>query len=170
MEEAWPRLDLSVQIATKLNRNHLFPGKVTYLLPCLGRIEEDVQASGPQAVSMEDSTSCIHGSRGRARPASPLLLSEPAIVASIAKQISPANPSSTGTAGSPTMRASATRSSNLSANLQDFNERLFTPGGFWKGNKAAERIWQTPSKKAEFLAPTDDSRQPGSPMPRGCSG
>lgn len=61
MEAAWPSLDLSVQIATKLNRNHLFPGKQAFLLPCLGRIERDVQASGPQAVSVEDSTSCIHG-------------------------------------------------------------------------------------------------------------
>jgi anaerobic selenocysteine-containing dehydrogenase len=51
-----------------------------------------VQASGPQAVSVEDSTSCIHGSRGKAKPASPHLLSEPAIVAGIAKQILAAQP------------------------------------------------------------------------------
>ena len=55
MEPAWARLRLSVQIATKLNRSHIVPGEITYLLPCLGRIEVDVQASGPQAVSMEDS-------------------------------------------------------------------------------------------------------------------
>ncbi|HEX4276957.1 MAG TPA: FdhF/YdeP family oxidoreductase, partial [Bryobacteraceae bacterium] len=56
MEPAWANLRLSVQIATKLNRSHIVPGEVTYLLPCLGRIEIDMQASGPQAVSMEDST------------------------------------------------------------------------------------------------------------------
>ncbi len=54
MEPAWARLRLSVQIATKLNRSHIVPGEITYLLPCLGRIEVDVQASGPQAVSMEE--------------------------------------------------------------------------------------------------------------------
>jgi molybdopterin-dependent oxidoreductase alpha subunit len=155
MEAAWPRLDLSVQIATKLNRNHLFPGKVTYLLPCLGRIEEDVQESGPQAVSMEDSTSCIHGSRGKAKPASPHLLSEPRIVAEIAKRIVPPNPRIDWNGWVADYgRIRDAIEATYPAIFKDFNQRLFTPGGFWKGNKAAERIWETPSKKAEFLVPT----------------
>ena len=155
MEEAWPRLKLSVQIATKLNRNHLFPGNVTYLLPCLGRIEEDIQATGPQVVSVEDSTSCIHGSRGKAKPASEHLLSEPAIVAQIAKQIVPPNPRldwDAWVADYATIRDAIEETYPLV--FKDFNKRLFTPGGFWKGNKAAERIWLTPSNKAEFLAPS----------------
>lgn len=155
MEKAWPRLDLSVQIATKLNRNHLFPGRVTYLLPCLGRIELDVQESGPQVVSVEDSTSCIHGSRGKAPPASPHLLSEPRIVAELAKRILPANPRVDwdGWVGDYGRIRDAIEATYPEV-FKDFNARLFTPGGFWKGNKAAERIWLTPSGKAEFLAPT----------------
>ena len=155
MEEAWPRLEVSVQIATKLNRNHLFPGKVTYLLPCLGRIEQDMQASGPQAVSVEDSTSCIHGSRGKVTSASPHLLSEPAIVAALAKQILPPNPKvdwDAWVADYGLIRDAIEETYPLV--FPDFNKRLFTPGGFWKGNKAAERIWQTPSKKAEFFKPS----------------
>lgn len=155
MEEAWPGLDLSVQIATKLNRNHLFAGKVTYLLPCLGRVEADVQASGLQAVSTEDSTSCIHGSRGTAKPASPHLLSEPRIVAEIAKRILPPNPRvdwDSWVADYGRIRDAI--EATYPAIFKDFNKRLFTPGGFWKGNKAAERIWQTPSGKAEFLVPS----------------
>lgn len=155
MEEAWPRLDLSVQIATKLNRNHLFAGKSTWLLPCLGRIEEDVQATGAQAVSTEDSTSCIHGSRGKARPASPHLLSEPRIVAELAKRILPPNPRvdwDSWVADYSRIRDAI--EATYPAIFKDYNKRLFTPGGFWKGNKAAERIWQTPSGKAEFLAPS----------------
>jgi len=158
MEAAWPKLDLSVQIATKLNRNHLFAGKVTYLLPCLGRIEQDMQESGPQAVSTEDSTSCIHGSRGKSTPASPHLLSEPAIVAAIAKRILPPNPKvdwDGWVADYATIRDSIEET--YPAIFKDYNERLFTPGGVWKGNKASERIWETSSKKAEFLAPTDIS-------------
>jgi molybdopterin-dependent oxidoreductase alpha subunit len=155
MEDAWTRLELSVQIATKLNRNHLFPAKVTYLLPCLGRIEEDVQASGPQAVSVEDSTSCIHGSRGKAKPASEYLLSEPAIVAGIAKQILPPNPKVDWDAwvADYAMIRDAIEETYPEI-FKDFNSRLFTPGGFWKGNKATERIWLTLSKRAEFLAPS----------------
>lgn len=154
MEAAWPGLALSVQIATKLNRNHLFAGKTTYLLPCLGRIEEDVQASGPQAVSVEDSTSCIHGSRGRAKPASPHLLSEPRIVAEIAKRIVPANlrVDWDGWAADYSRIRDAIEAT-YPDKFQDYNKRLFTPGGFWKGNKATERIWDTPSGKAEFLVP-----------------
>jgi molybdopterin-dependent oxidoreductase alpha subunit len=154
MEEAWPKLRLSVQIATKLNRNHLFPGAVTYLLPCLGRIETDVQASGPQAVSIEDSTSCIHGSRGKAAPASPNLLSEPAIVAGIAKRILPPNPNVDWDAWvADYARIRDAIEQTYPEPFKDFNKRLFTPGGFWKGNKASERIWLTPSEKAEFLVP-----------------
>jgi molybdopterin-dependent oxidoreductase alpha subunit len=158
MEAAWPGLDLSVQIATKLNRNHLFAGRVTYLLPCLGRIEQDVQANGPQAVSIEDSTSCIHGSRGKAKPASPHLLSEPAIVAAIAKRILPANPKvdwDGWVADYATIRDAIEET--YPTVFKEYNKRLFTPGGVWKGNKAAERIWETPSKKAEFLTPSDIS-------------
>ncbi|HEV7343668.1 MAG TPA: FdhF/YdeP family oxidoreductase [Sphingopyxis sp.] len=155
MEAAWPSLDLSVQIATKLNRNHLFPGKQAFLLPCLGRIERDVQASGPQAVSVEDSTSCIHGSRGKAPPASPHLLSEPAIVAAIAKQILPPNPRLDWDAWvADYSRIRAAISETYPDIFRDYERRLFTPGGFWKGNKAAERVWETKSGKAEFHAPS----------------
>lgn len=156
MEEAWPRLELTVHVATKLNRSHLFPGKLAYLLPCLGRIEEDVQQTGPQAVSMEDSTSCFHGSRGKAKPASPHLLSEPAIVGALAKRLLPPNPHidwDNWVADYARIRNAI--EATYPEIFQDFNGRLFTPGGFWKGNKAAERIWQTPSGKAEFLVPSD---------------
>lgn len=155
MEAAWPRLELSVQIATKLNRNHLFPGKQAFLLPCLGRIERDLQASGPQAVSVEDSTSCIHGSRGKMPPASPHLLSEPAIVAAIAKRIVPANPRLDWDAWvADYSRIRAAIAETYPDIFADYERRLFTPGGFWKGNKAAERIWETKSGKAEFHTPS----------------
>ncbi|AYJ86809.1 formate dehydrogenase [Sphingomonas paeninsulae] len=155
MEAAWFNLRVSVQIATKLNRNHLFPGAVTYLLPCLGRIESDIQASGAQAISVEDSTSCIHGSKGKARPASTHLLSEPAIIAGIAKQTLPHNPKvdwDRWVADYSTIRDAIEET--YPAVFPDFNKRMFQPGGFWKGNKASERIWLTKSGKAEFLTPT----------------
>lgn len=154
MEAAWPNLELSVQIATKLNRNHLFPGKVTYLLPCLGRIERDEQKSGSQAVSVEDSTSCIHGSRGKIAPASEHLLSEPAIVGALAQAILPPNPKVDWDAwvGDYALIRDAIEETYPEI-FKDYNARLFTPGGFWKGNKAAERIWHTESGKAEFFTP-----------------
>lgn len=154
MERAWAGLRLTVQIATKLNRSHLINGKVAYLLPCLGRSEEDLQASGPQAVTMEDSLSCIHGSLGKNTPASPFLMSELAIVAGLAKATLAPNPKVTWDAW--TADYSKVRQSieeTYPDQFRDFNERVFTPGGFYRGNAARERIWKTESGKAQFTVP-----------------
>ncbi|MCM2294587.1 FdhF/YdeP family oxidoreductase [Allorhizobium sp. BGMRC 0089] len=154
MEEAWRRLKLTVQIATKLNRSHLINGETAYLLPCLGRSEEDRQEGGPQTVTMEDSLSCIHGSIGKRPPASDHLLSELAIVAGIAKATLPPNPKVNwdrwvGDYG--VVRDLIEKT--YPEMFHDFNKRMFTPGGFYRGNSARERIWKTPSERAEFTTP-----------------
>jgi molybdopterin-dependent oxidoreductase alpha subunit len=154
MEEAWTRMDLTVQIATKLNHSHLVNGKAAYLLPCRGRTEQDMQASGPQVVSIEDTFSCIQGSIGLRTPASEHLKSETAIVAGIAKATLPPNPR--------VKWDEWVDDYGLIRNLiaetypkefHDFNARMFTPGGFYRGNTARERIWKTKSGKAEFTVP-----------------
>jgi molybdopterin-dependent oxidoreductase alpha subunit len=91
-DRAWADLDLIVNVATRLNRSHVLVGKAAWLLPCLVRAEQDVQATGPQAVSMEDSLSHIHGSIGRRPPAAPDLRSEIAIISGIAKATLPPIP------------------------------------------------------------------------------
>src|SRR5262249_23680403 len=92
VEAAWRRLRLTVQIATKLNRSHIIHGEIAYLLPCLGRIEIDRQAGGPQIVSTEDSTGHMHASHAVAEPAAASLKSEIAIVAGMAKATLAPNP------------------------------------------------------------------------------
>ncbi len=154
MEAAWTGMRLTVQIATKLNRSHLINGKVAYLLPCRGRTEEDMQATGPQAVTMEDTFSCINGSIGRRKPASERLMSEVAIVAGIAKATVPPNPKVrwdewVGDYG--LIRDLIAES--YPEQFHDFNARMWTPGGFYRGNSARERIWKTESGKAEFTTP-----------------
>lgn len=79
-ERALRSCALTVQVSTKLNRSHAVPGRTALILPCLGRTERDVQAAGEQFVTVEDSMSLVHASRGRLAPASPRLLSEVAIV------------------------------------------------------------------------------------------
>lgn len=155
MEPAWETLGLTVSIAIKLNRTHLIPGRVAYLLPCLARSESDIQAAGRQAVSIEDTFSHIHGSFGKRRPASDALRSELAIVAGIAKAVLPAHPKWQWDA----WMADYARVRDLIAEtypdqFKDFNDRLFTPGGFYRGNSARERKWETESGKAEFSVPT----------------
>jgi molybdopterin-dependent oxidoreductase alpha subunit len=155
MEAAWTKMRLSVQIATKLNRNHLLPGEVTYLLPCLGRIEEDVQASGKQHVSMEDSTACIHGSVGWRTPASPELLSEPKIVAELAKATVPGRstvPWDDWVGDYSKVRDAIERA--YPQYFKDFNARFLQPGGFHRDLPACRREWSTDTKKANFFTPT----------------
>ena len=77
--------ELTAHISTKLNRSHLITGRIALILPCLGRSEVDIQASGPQFMTVEDSMSIVNRSQGHAKPASSNLRSEPAIVAGIAK-------------------------------------------------------------------------------------
>jgi molybdopterin-dependent oxidoreductase alpha subunit len=79
------RAQLTVQISTKINRSHLVCGTTALILPTLGRTEIDIQAGGPQFVSVEDSTCSVHASRGPLRPASPYLRSEVAIVTGLAE-------------------------------------------------------------------------------------
>jgi molybdopterin-dependent oxidoreductase alpha subunit len=154
MEEAWTRMRLTVQIATKLNRSHLINGKVAYLLPCLSRTEVDEQANGPQTVTMEDSLSCVHGSIAHNTPASEHLLSEPAIVAGIAKATLPANPKVRWDEWVADYgRVRDLIEETYPDEFAQFNERMFTPGGFYRGNAARDRIWKTESGKAEFTVP-----------------
>src|SRR5262249_12163988 len=92
MERAWRQLTMTVQIATKLNRGAIIHGKKAYLLPCLGRIEIDHQASGVQFVTVEDTTGRFHASHGRAESAGENIWSEPKIVAGLAKVLLAPNP------------------------------------------------------------------------------
>jgi molybdopterin-dependent oxidoreductase alpha subunit len=154
MEPAWARLRLSVQIATKLNRSHVVPGEVSYLLPCLGRIEIDTQASGPQVVSMEDSTACIHGSRAQREPVGKNVLSEPKIVAELAKATLKPNPKldwDAWVADYSRVRDAIERT--YPDQFKDFNRRMFEPGGFPRPLGARERKWKTPNGKATFTVP-----------------
>lgn len=154
LERAWSKLRLTVHIATKLNRSHLVPGESCWVLPCLGRSERDVQASGPQAVSMEDSTSCIHGSRGNFRPAHAMLRSELRIVADLAKATLPPNPKLDWDAWvGDYAKVRDAIEQTYPQMFRDFNQRLWQPGGFHKGNAARERKWNTPTGKANFLVP-----------------
>jgi molybdopterin-dependent oxidoreductase alpha subunit len=87
--EGLRRCRLTVQVSTKLNRSHLVHGEKALILPCLGRTERDVQSGGLQGVTVEDAMSMVHLSVGRKQAASAHLLSEPAIIAGMAKATLP---------------------------------------------------------------------------------
>ncbi|PKB89412.1 CbbBc protein [Ewingella americana] len=146
---AMKTLDLSVHVGTKLNRSHLLVAKETYILPCLGRTELDLQASGRQSVTVEDSMSMVHASSGKLKPASDLLLSEPAIVAGMAKATLPDSKV-------PWVELVANYSivrdliEKTVPGFDNYNERIATPGGFRMPLPPTERKWATASGKAMF--------------------
>jgi molybdopterin-dependent oxidoreductase alpha subunit len=154
MEQAWAAQDLTVMVSTKLNRSHLFPGKQAYILPCLTRTEVDEQASGKQAVTSEDSFSMINGSIGHRPPASPHLKSELAIVTGIAKAALAASRRlkwDEWTGNYALVRDLIEQT--YPDDFRDYNQRMFEPGGFYRGNGAHQRIWKTPEGKALFTTP-----------------
>jgi anaerobic selenocysteine-containing dehydrogenase len=145
------KLDMAVHIATKPNRSHLLLAKENLLLPCLGRTELDMQATGAQSVTVEDSMSMVHASRGRLPPPSDQVLSEPAIVAGMAR----------ATLGSKYnidwegFVADYDRIRDAIADVlpifERYNERVREPGGFRLPIGPTQRIWKTASGKAEML-------------------
>ena len=154
MERKWRSLDLAVHIATKLNRTHLVTARTTYLLPTLVRSEIDEQATGPQIVTMEDSTTCVHASRGKFRPASPHLLSEHRIIAEIAKAALVPNPKVPWDrwVGNYALIRDAIEAT-FPDDFRDFNKRMDVPGGFPRPVAARHRKWETETGKANFKLP-----------------
>ena len=154
VETAWPGQKLTVMISTKLNRSHLYPGQAAFILPCLSRSEVDEQETGNQYVSVEDSFSMIHGSLGKHPPASDLLKSELEITCGIAQAATPPNPKLKW--GEWVKDYAVVRDlieATYPDDFADFNARMNEPGGFWRGNPAHERVWNTESGKLEFTTP-----------------
>ena len=131
-EQSFPamaKLDLSVHLGTKLNRSHLLVAKETFVLPVLGRTELDMQATGRQSITVEDSMSMVHASAGKLKPASDQLRSEPAIVAGIAHATLPASKVAWLDLIDDYDRIRDLIDRTVSG-FEAFNERIRTPGGF----------------------------------------
>jgi molybdopterin-dependent oxidoreductase alpha subunit len=142
--------EMTVHVSTKLNRSHLVHGRQALILPCLGRTELDVQAAGPQAVTVEDSMSMVHLSRGANPPASEQLLSEPAIVARLAEATLPASRTPWRWLVEDYDRI-RDRIADVIDGFEDFNARVRVPGGFRLPNPAARCQWQVPGGRARFV-------------------
>lgn len=147
--ESMQNCDLTVQISTKLNRSHLITGKEAIILPCISRSEEDIQESGLQFVTIENSMGVVQKSTGKSKKASNNLKSEPAIVAGLANA---------------TLKDGTTNWNEMVSNydvirnhieftiagFDNYNERVRKPGGFYLPNGSRTREFTTPNKKANF--------------------
>lgn len=151
-QQAFPAmqgLELSVHIGTKLNRTHLLVAQETYLFPCLGRTELDMQLSGRQSITVEDSMSMVHASSGKLRPASPLLRAEPSIVAGMAQAAIPDTKIDWASLVEDYDRIRDLIEQTIPG-FDDYNARIRIPGGFRMPLPPTERIWPTATGKAMF--------------------
>ena len=148
--KALSECELTVHVSTKLNRSHLAPGRHSLILPCLGRTEKDIQKSGPQFVTVENSMSVVHSSRGNLTPCSKHLLSEVAIICGMAdacfKEKSNIN--------WPVLKNDYSKIRDLVARVipgfENFNERIEKEGQFYLPNGPKIREFNTPNGKANF--------------------
>lgn len=142
--------DLTAHVTTKLNRSHLVHGKEALILPCLGRTEIDKQETGAQGVTVEDSMSMVHISYGMNKPASPHLLSEPAIVARMAHAALKSSKTPWLEYIKDYSKIRDAIEQTMPHLFENYNERLKNPGGFRLPVPSTDRIWNTASGKAEF--------------------
>jgi molybdopterin-dependent oxidoreductase alpha subunit len=161
-EAAMRAARLTVHVSTKLNRSHVVTGTRALILPTLGRTDRDIQDGGPQFVTVEDSMGMVHASRGRLEPASPHLLSEPAIVCRLARQV--LGPESS-TPWEEFERDYATVRDRIAAvipGFDDFNTRVADPSGFALPHAPRDsRSFPTTTGKANFTAaPVEYPRAP----------
>lgn len=149
--EALRQCELTAHVSTKLNRSHLVHGRRALILPCVARTEIDRQASGIQSITVEDSMSMVHLSVGMKEPASPHLLSEPAIVAGMAEATLPNSktPWRELVADYDLIRD---RMAKGLYGFEDFNRRVRQPLGFRIRQPARELVFLTDSGRAEFSA------------------
>jgi len=150
-KKAMASCELTVHIATKLNRTHVTPGKNSIILPCLGRTDIDLQAGKPQQVTVEDSFSMVHASGGVIEEEQSNMRSEPAIIAGIAQATLGKHPVD-WLALIQNYDAIRDLIAQTIPGFSDMNSKLKQPGGFYLGNAAAEHKWQTVSEKAEIKA------------------
>jgi molybdopterin-dependent oxidoreductase alpha subunit len=150
--EALRRCDLTVQISTKLNRSHLVHGREALILPTLGRSDVDELDGERQFVTCENSMGVVQASRGVLRPVSEHLLSEPVIVARMAR-------ATLGARSVVNWERYASHYDHIRDSIEQvipgfskYNARVRIPGGFYLPNANREGRFETPGGKARFHA------------------
>lgn len=151
-EQALRRCRLTAQVSTKLNRSHAVCGETALILPCRSRTERDVQDGGEQVVTVEDSMSEVHATRGRLEPASPLLLSEVAILSRLALATLRDRDDLEIDWGAFEADYGVVRDhvSRVVPGFHDYNRRITEPGGFRLPNPVNEGHFPTETGTARF--------------------
>jgi molybdopterin-dependent oxidoreductase alpha subunit len=150
-EAALREVPLTVHVSTKLNRSHVLPGKRSLVLPCLGRTERDHTGGREQVVTVEDSMSVVHTSRGRLDPASDSLRSETAILCDLARRTLGADDPTPWEEFAGDYARVRDSISRVVPGFEDFERRVAEPGGFVLPHPPRDaRLFPTTTGKANF--------------------
>ena len=144
------RCRLTAHVSTKLNRSHVVTGNRALILPCLGRTEVDLQMSGAQIVTTENSMGVVQLSRGSLDPASAELLSEPQIVARLARATLEHRTTVDWEELAGDYDKVREVIEHVVPGFDDYNTRVREAGGFYLPNAARERVFNTKNGKANF--------------------
>jgi len=147
---AMQRCKLTAHVSTKLNRSHLITGDRALILPCLGRTEEDMQTTGKQFLTIEDSMGIINPSQGFLQPASPNLLSDVAIIANLANATLGSRTTTNWPGFAADYNLIRDAISSVIPGFENFNARLAMEKFFYLPNAAKQRIFKTISGKAKL--------------------
>jgi oxidoreductase alpha (molybdopterin) subunit len=147
---AMQRCKLTAHVSTKLNRSHLITGERALILPSLGRTEEDIQASGKQFLTVEDSMGIINPSQGFLRPISPDLMSDVAIIANLAHTTLGTRTTTNWFGFAKDYSLIRDAISRVIPGFENFNARLANEKFFYLPNAAKHRIFKTSSGKAKL--------------------
>jgi molybdopterin-dependent oxidoreductase alpha subunit len=148
--QALRRCRLTVQVSTKLNRAHLVTGEQALILPCLGRTEIDLQQSGPQMVTTENSMAVVEGWEGRLAPAAKELLSEPAIVAGLAQAVLGDRSQVDWDGLQGNYDRIREHIEHVVPGFENYNQRAREPGGFYLPNPIRDLEFNTDDGRAHF--------------------
>ncbi|WP_230008802.1 FdhF/YdeP family oxidoreductase, partial [Microbacterium sp. Bi128] len=152
-EAAMQNTEMTVQISTKLNRSHTVTGREALILPTMGRTEIDIQESGPQFVSVEDTVCAVHPSWGSVEPVSHHLLSEPAIVSRLGKLLVGDKIRADWDGYEKNYDLIRDHISRVVGGCKDYNQRIRQEGGFVLAHGPRDsRTFPTPTGKAVLTA------------------
>lgn len=152
VEGALQNCDLTVQVITKMNRTALATGKISLILPCLGRSEVDEQAGREQFVSTESTMLNVQMSKGVFEPASRQLRSETWIICRLAKATLGERSNVDWDAYAADYDLIRNAIERVVPGFENYNERIRRPGGFYLPNPPRERVFPTAAGKALFKA------------------
>src|SRR5271167_2283346 len=147
---ALQRCRLTAHVSTKLNRSHLITGERALILPCLGRSEEDIQKTGKQFLTVEDSMGIINPTQGFFPPASPELMSDVAIVANLAHATLGSRTTTNWLGFAADYNLIRDAISRVIPGFENFNARLAEEKFFYLPNAAKQRVFKTSSGKAKL--------------------